>query len=260
MILVLAGTVEGRQLALALQGEGHQLVASVCTPYGRDLMLKSGVKQVRQGALEFQELFALLKKGGFRLIVDATHPYAVTISRYSMVAAQRLGIPYLRLERAFQVLPQDDLICCIDTLEQLPAFLYPGCRILSTIGSKNLARLAELTAVKKAELVARVLPASQLIQKCEEIGLAPGNIIAMKGPFSMEMNRVLYKKYRIEVVLSKESGLEGGFMEKLQAAQELSIPMVVLTRPKLDYPLVCSSIEAVLAHVDAKAIAGNVYR
>lgn len=249
MILVLAGTIEGRRAALALQENGCPLLASVTSPYGRDLMLQCGVKRVRQGELELPAMLSLLREGGFEMIVDATHPYAATVSRYAMEASRVLGIAYLRLERPAGTLPRDDLLRCIDSLEQLPRFLYPGCRMMSTVGSKNLPRLLELSAASRAELIARFLPSSGVMQSCEELGLPPEHIIAMKGPFSVEMNRALFKKYRIDVVLSKESGTEGGFAEKHQAARELSIPMVVWTRPRLDYPMVFNSVAALLSHI-----------
>lgn len=249
MILVLAGTIEGRQAALALQDSGCQLLASVTSPYGRELMLQSGVRQVRQGGLEMPDLLSLLKQGSFEMIVDATHPYAATVSRYAMKAARMMGIAYLRLERPEKILPQDDLVCSIDSLEELPGFLYPGCRMMSTIGSKNLPLLCELSTARQAVLIARLLPSSQVMQSCESLGLPPEHIIAMKGPFSLEMNRALFKKYRVNLVLSKESGTEGGFEEKCQAARELSIPMVVWTRPRLDYPLVFNSVAALLSYI-----------
>lgn len=249
MILVLAGTIEGRRAAMALQENGFPLLASVTSPYGRDLMLESGVKQVRQGALQLPDLLSLLQEGGFGMVVDATHPYAATISRHGMEAARLMDLPYLRLERPLSPLPEDDLIRTIESLEQLPGILYPGCRMMSTIGSKNLPLLLELTDASRAVLIARFLPSGRVMQSCEQMGLPPEQVIAMKGPFSAEMNRALFIKYAINMVLTKESGLEGGFMEKLQAARELAIPLVVWTRPDLDYPIVFDSVDRLLRYI-----------
>ena len=247
MILVLAGTSEGRQAALALQDNGYKILVSVTSSYGRELMLKSGVKPVRQGDLEMPALLDLLREGGFDMIVDATHPYATAISVYAMEAARLLGIDYLRLERPATALPED--VDVIDSLEKLPDWLYPGCRVMSTIGSKHLPLLWELATASQAQLIARFLPSSQVVQSCEYLGMSPEQMIAMKGPFSVDRNRALFEKYRVHLVLSKESGAEGGFAEKYLAARELSIPLLVWNRPHLDYPRVFNRMPELVEYI-----------
>ncbi len=240
MILVLAGTSEGRQAALELQKSGCPVLASVTSPYGKQLMNASGVTAVRQGALQLQDLMALLQDQGCRLIVDATHPYAVVISTYAIKAAEILGLEYVRLERPAEDLPED--VKTISDLEELSRCLYPGCRLMSTIGSKYLPRILEISRASQADLIARFLPSSQVLASCESLGLSPGQVVAMKGPFSLEMNQALFRHYSIDMVLSKESGSEGGFREKYEAARGMSIPMVVWTRPRLEYPRVVNSL------------------
>ena len=71
----------------------------------------------------------------------------------------------------------------------------------------------------------------------------------MKGPFTREMNEVLYKNYNIDCMITKESGAEGGFLEKIHAAMALDMSIIVIKRAKLDYPKVYCSIEEVLQQV-----------
>lgn len=250
MILVLAGTSEGREAAWRLQQSGHEILASVTSPYGKELMNASGVRSVRQGALEMPELLALLHEGSYKMIVDATHPYAAVISRLAMEAARILDIEYVRLERPTQSLPED--VLAIQNLEELPRCLYPGCRLMSTIGSKYLAKLLKLGRASQAHLIARFLPSSQVLAECESLGMSPEQVVAMKGPFSLEMNRALLNHYRIDLLLSKESGSEGGFQEKYAAARELSIPMVVWVRPGLEYPRVVNNLEELEQYIKTR--------
>lgn len=210
-------------------------------------MLQCGVKPVRQGNLEMPALLGLLRKGAFELIVDATHPYATAISTYALEAARLLDIDYLRLERPAAELPQD--VAVIDSLDKLADWLYPGCRVMSTIGSKHLPQLWELTKASQAHLIARFMPSSQVMLRCESLGMSPEQMIAMKGPFSLEMNRALFKKYQVDLVLSKESGSAGGFTEKYLAARELSIPFVVWTRPQMHYPQVFNSTAELVDYI-----------
>lgn len=247
MILVLAGTSEGRQAALALQENGYKILASVTSSYGRELMLQCGVKPVRQGQLDMPALMDLLYQGGFKLIVDATHPYAAVISTYALQAARLLGIEYLRLERPAEDIPED--VVLIDSLDKLADWLYPGCRVMSTIGSKHLPQLWELCQACQAHLIARFMPSSQVMLRCESLGIPPGQIIAMKGPFSLEINRAVFRQYQVDLVLSKESGAAGGFTEKYLAARELAIPLVVWSRPQMHYPRVFSSTAELLDYI-----------
>lgn len=250
MILVLAGTSEGREAALRLQQSGYEILASVTSSYGRDLLMGSGVGAVRQGALEMPELLELLRKASCKMIVDATHPYAAVISQFSMEAAGILNIDYVRLERPAEILPKD--VLAIQRLEELAHYLYPGCRLMSTIGSKFLPQLLELSKTKQAHLIARFLPSSGVLAVCESLGMSPEQIVAMKGPFSLEMNQALLKHYRINLVLSKESGAEGGFREKYAAARAMSIPMVVWTRPSMEYPRVVENLEELEQYIKTR--------
>lgn len=82
--------------------------------------------------------------------------------------------------------------------------------------------------------------------------MSPEQIVALKGPFSLEMNRALLKDYRIDLVLSKESGSEGGFKEKYEAAREMSIPLVVWTRPEGTYPKLVNSIAELVKYISTR--------
>lgn len=252
MILVLAGTIEGRQIVMALQNDGWPVLASVTSQYGTALLERDGALRIRQGALDYEHLLGLLHQHPFQYIVDATHPFAEEISRNAIQAAAATGIEYLRLERTGEELPQGAWIQTIHKLEDLALYLRPGQRIFSTIGSKNLARLVAITTAAKSELIVRVLPSSQVLQACEDLGLRPDQIIAMKGPFSTAVNKALFRKYHVDMVISKDSGNAGGFEEKLQAAEECGIPMVVWTRPKLEYPRVFESVGDLAGYINQK--------
>ena len=65
----------------------------------------------------------------------------------------------------------------------------------------------------------------------------------MKGPFSQSINEEFYKHYNIDIVVTKESGVNGGFLEKVNACETLDIPVIIITREKIDYPVVVNDIE-----------------
>ena len=88
------------------------------------------------------------------------------------------------------------------------------------------------------KVVARVLPEPSVLASCTQLGLTPGEIIALQGPCSTELNQALYQQYKAEVVITKDSGSVGGIQEKVDAALHLGIPIVICQRPRLNYPLV----------------------
>ncbi len=59
----------------------------------------------------------------------------------------------------------------------------------------------------------------------------PGHVFAMKGVASAELNVALARQCRAAAIVSKDSGAAGGLPEKMQAAAELHIPLLLIDRP-----------------------------
>jgi len=250
MIVVLAGTREGREICSRLQETGWPVLGSVTSSWGEALLKSQGVANVVQGKLSREELEQLIQSAGASLIIDATHPFAAVISQDAMAAARQRGIEYLRLEREAAALPDHPSIIRIQTLGEIEAYIETGQRLFSTLGSKHLAAILPIVRRKKAQLVARVLPHSAVLKSCEDLGLLPGQLIAMQGPFSLPLNLEMFRHYGADLVISKESGAYGGLETKAGAALELGIPILVWSRPKLDYPRSFSSCHDLLAYIN----------
>jgi precorrin-6x reductase len=120
---------------------------------------------------------------------------------------------------------------------------------LLTIGSSNLALFTGKIADYKNRLFVRVLPESRVIAKCEQTGLTAQNIIALKGPFTEEMNTELLRYCNAKVLVTKDSGAVGGIEEKLAAASKMDIPTIIVERPEIVYPEKTSSISEVIKFV-----------
>jgi precorrin-6x reductase len=164
-------------------------------------------------------------------------------------ACQILGITLIRYERpSASGVTTHPLLHSVSSLEeacQLAAQF--GKRALLTTGSKDLARFQQFLPEK--HLIARVLPTAEVIAQCEALGLGVDQIIAMKGPFSADLNRALYQFCQPDVVITKESGQEGGFQEKIAPCIDAGIPCIVIERPQSDaaiYGAVCHSFDEIL--------------
>ena len=78
----------------------------------------------------------------------------------------------------------------------------------------------------------RVLPTVAGITACEGAGIPHRNIIAMQGPFTLELNLALMQQFHIRYLVTKDGGSAGGFAEKAQAAAQSGAVLVVLRRPE----------------------------
>ena len=241
MILVLGGTSDSLMIGEALNKIGAPYLLSVTTEYGKSLSLNC-TQNVIMGILDLAEMTKLIEKEKVNVIIDATHPYAVEVSRTAIKAAKETGISYIRYERKslLEYVKYDKLYVCESIEEACKLAGEIGNRIFLSTGSKNLELLWNLLSNKK--LVARVLPTSKVIVACEQIGFKADQIIAMKGPFSAEMNEALYRACSSDLVITKESGSEGGFLEKIEACKNLGIAVIVIKRKQIEYPCVVYEI------------------
>jgi len=94
-------------------------------------------------------------------------------------------------------------------------------------------------------------PEPEFIQRAIDLGVPRSHICAMQGPFSQAFNEALWQDLKIDCVITKDSGDAGGYQAKVAATQALNIPLLVIERPKLDYPFIASTFDALLQQLQA---------
>lgn len=251
MIFVAAGTQDGREIVERLLAAGHRVLASVVSEYGRLLLAAKPGLCINEKPLDRAALRECLRLHEVTAFVDASHPYAVNMSKNAMAACTEVAIPYIRYERSQTDLPEYAALYRVPdytAAAKLAASL--GKTIFLTTGSRNLALLKQDPACAACRLIARVLPDPAVIEECRQLGFTPKDIIAMQGPFSQTLNEELYKKYGADVVLTKNSGKIGGTDSKLAAAMKLHLPIVMIERPALDYPQMTAAYAEILAFAE----------
>lgn len=238
MIFVLAGTQDGREIVRLLLKQGHDVAASVVSRYGGELLAHACGQRclINDKPLDEDALRIYLQEHNIRLLVDASHPYAANVSRNAIAVCRELSLPYIRYERDWSKLDYDRITLVHSYEEAAKAAASLGKKIFLTTGSRNLDKFVQSPDLKDCELTARVLPTAEVIGLCESLGLDAGHIVALQGPFSQELNRELFQKYGAEVIITKNSGTIGGTDTKFAAAAELNLPIVLIDRPKLNYP------------------------
>ena len=243
MIWVVGGTSNAKEICEHLASEGHRVLVSVTTDYGRQLSEFPGIEVV-QGKLSREEMEHLIQTRGVRLVVDASHPFAAEVSTNAMLASKNTAVPYLRFERANTRFANATYV---NGYEQAVAYLAekPG-NILLTTGSKFVAKFIPLGAER---LFARVLSTSDSVALCEQAGLKPVNVIAMCGVGSVALNMALLKEFDIQFLVTKESGAEGGLQEKIEAAKQVNTEVIIIQRPAINYPEVYSDYDLLMDRI-----------
>lgn len=225
-LTIFSGTSEGHALCRFVSACGGCADVYVATDYGAAVMEPMHGITVHEGRLDADAMAAVLDAD--TLLVDATHPYAALVSENLRTACAQTGAQYERLLRP--ALDSGDVVTVPDTAAAVEWLnTHPG-RALLTTGSKELA---VFTAVEdyRERLVARVLPSASVLEQCASLGFASAQIIAMQGPFSHEMNVALLRQTRADILVTKDTGKAGGFVEKLSAAREVGSVVLVIARP-----------------------------
>ena len=228
--LIFGGTSEGRELWEFCSGKGIPAVLSVATDYGGELAQPSG-GEVHVGRMGSEEMQRFFQKENIAQVIDATHPHAVEVTENIRKACRAAGLPCLRLLREEGDPPDGSgIIRCRDAAEAARLLEGMSGQVLLTTGSKELKLFAGISGFVE-RVYARVLPLEDSIRACREAGLPPARILAEQGPFSKDWNLLVLKEKQIRVLVTKDSGLRGGFQEKIGAARELGIPVLVIRRP-----------------------------
>lgn len=227
-ILIFAGTTEGRTLSETLAAAGISHIVSVATEYGEMVMKENPLVEIHRGRMDRDQMAEFIRKQGFSVIVDATHPYATVVTENIKAASHEVKIPYLRLRRETDEGNEDGDIQYFDSHEVCALALKNiHGNILLTTGSKDLAKYSCHEELRD-RLYARVLPGLESLEICVNNGICGKQIIALQGPFSTEMNEALIRQFDISCMVTKKSGKSGGYSEKLEAAKNCGIPVCVI--------------------------------
>ncbi|MFD0024483.1 cobalt-precorrin-6A reductase [Streptomyces sp. NPDC058382] len=222
-VLVLGGTAEARRLAGLLVAElpaGATVTSSLA---GRVTGPTLPPGEVRVGGFGGADgLAAWLLTHQVDVLIDATHPFAGTISFHAAAAAASAHVPLLALRRPSWVPVDGDDWHPVGSLAGAAEILPPlGTRVFLTTGRTGIAAFAGLDALW---FLARSVEAPEPPY--------PGGleVLRARGPFTLDGERELIARHRIEVLVTKDSGGEAT-APKLAAAREARIPVVVVRRP-----------------------------
>ncbi|HMR33062.1 MAG TPA: precorrin-6A/cobalt-precorrin-6A reductase [Geminicoccaceae bacterium] len=173
-------------------------------------------------------------------VIDATHAYSPTISRYARRACAAAGVPRLRFERpAWSEKPGDDWRLADDLAGAVSTACALGKRVFLSAGRVPTAAVEPFP--EHWFLLRRSDPATDM----------PGNVrtIQGKGPFTRDSELELLDGHRIAVVVAKMAGGNAAYA-KIEAARQLGLPVVLLKRPEPPAGPMASTISEALAWLE----------
>jgi precorrin-6A/cobalt-precorrin-6A reductase len=240
-VLLLGGTGEARRLAGTLVADGVDVVSSLAGRVAEPLLPPGEVRIGGFGGAE--GLASYLREERIAAVVDATHPFAATITANAAAASAAAGLPLLRLQRpGWSAGPGDDWRW-VDSLEEAAAAVAGFRHVFVTTGRRGLDAFAGLPM----EVLLRT------VDPPEPPLPARTTVVLERGPFTVDDERALMRGHAVDVVVTKDSG--GGMTAaKLTAARELGIPVVLVRRPPLpDGVPVVAGVEEARAWVLARS-------
>jgi len=235
-VLLLAGSTEASATARALDARDDcELTVSFA---GRTRTRVDMPGEVRVGGFGGVDgLVTYLRAERIDVVVDATHPFAATMPHHAAEACRIAGVAGVRLCRppwsataADRWYPVDDLAGAAKQIGTLGAR-----RVFLTTGRQELAPFAGM---------ADVWFLVRAIEAPDPMPLSRATVILDRGPFAVDAERRLLLDHEIDLVVSKNSG-GSATAAKLEAARDLSIPVVMVNRPApAGLPLVATTADA----------------
>ena len=212
MILVFGGTTEGRRAAEVLEEAGSVYFYSTKTGE-QELTLHNG--QRIDGAMDEEAMYAFCLEHSIRLMVDAAHPFASQLHATIAKVAESLQIPVVRYERIYP--PRESDIVWIDDYNELTSYISPHTTLLATTGVQSISKIKFLE-MQGIKVIYRILNRESSILLAHEQGATDEQLCFYPQTASAD------------AVLMKESGVSGGFVEKVAEAKEKGMRIIVLKR------------------------------
>jgi precorrin-6A/cobalt-precorrin-6A reductase len=240
-ILILGGTLEARRLAERLRGRAD--VAITLSLAGRTARPAVQPVPVRIGGFGGAEgLAAYLRAERIAALIDATHPYAATISANAARAAAAAGVRLLALRRPpWRPTAHDRWTEVVDVPAAVRALGPAPRHVFLALGRKELGPFA--TAPQHHYLVRSVDPVDPPLPVPHAIYLRA------RGPFAQTAERELLLAHTIDAIVAKNSGGEATY-GKIAAARALGIDVIMLRRPQLTAVPSVASVEEAAAWLD----------
>jgi cobalt-precorrin-5B (C1)-methyltransferase len=222
MILVFGGTTEGRKAVEALEAAGSRYYYSTRSEE-QQVNLIHGIHL--KGGMDLSEMLSFCNAHDIRLIVDAAHPFAENLHCNLLQLALQLQLPVIRFDRIYPP-HSKDVIWCKDYQDAIRLMEEQEIkRLLALTGVNTIVPLRPYWS--KHECWFRILRRESSIRMAREAGF-PENHLAF---YEEDETEALIDLLHPDALLTKESGVSGGFSQKVETAKAAGIKVFAVQRP-----------------------------
>jgi precorrin-6A/cobalt-precorrin-6A reductase len=245
-VLILGGTGEAREIAARLAVRTDLVIISSLA--GRVSHPRPPEGIVRIGGFGGVDgLTSYLVHENIAVVIDATHPFAVAVSRNAEAACQALNLPLIAFARQPWVKIEGDRWHEVADLVSAASFIAnKKDRIFLTIGRQALDAFKDN---KDTWFLIRS------IDEPEEALPSGSTLILDRGPFDLEHEVQLMRAHAIDYVVSKNSGGSATY-SKIEAARQLGIPVVMIRPPSKHQRNICKHIDEVTTSLNCLLLHG----
>lgn len=225
MIIIFGGTTEGRTAAKVLDEAGSPYYYST-RGNAQQIECKHGTRVT--GGMDRNTMLEFCMTHNIRLIIDAAHPFASLLHATVASVSEQLDIPVIRLERRYP--PRDETLVWCDTFDDAIDYLesHEINHLLALSGVQTIGKLRRYW--EKHPCHFRVLDREDSRTLARQAGFPEKNLLFWhEGQDELALFRQLHPG----AILTKESGESGYYEEKIDAAHQLGIPVIVIRRPPL---------------------------
>lgn len=223
MIWIIGGTSEGRKIVEAI-GDIDNYLVTIATDGGKEFFPKEKLIIAR---MSYEEMINFARQRNITMIVDLTHPYARIVSENGKKVAKELGLSYIRYVREMSK-PSKNAIYLSSYEESYEYLSKIEGTVFFTTGSKNIGDFEKIRAGNR--FVYRILPTIESLEICKRYNINMKDIVAILGPFSLKLNKVMLSEYGADYCIMKDSGKPGGTEEKIRACEDLDIIPIIISR------------------------------
>lgn len=227
MILILGGTTEGRIAARTLEEAGKTFYYSTKGDE-QEVTMHHGIRL--QGAMDELDLERCCREHNIQLLVDAAHPFAIQLHQTVEKVAHTLNLLVIRFERIYPPRDEEHIIWCEDFEDAIRQIRKEDIfTLLALTGVQSIAKLKPLWQ-ESACCYFRILNRESSRRLAEREGFPEKHLHYYHAG---EDERILLQRLHPEAILIKESGLSGGFNEKVEAALQEGIRIFAIRRPPM---------------------------
>ena len=230
MILVFGGTTEGRIAVKKLEEAGNIYYYSTRGDE-QEVVLQHGIRLT--GALNAQQLIAFCQEHNIRLLIDAGHPFAEVLHQTVAEVATALDIPAIRFERIYPS-RNPEIIWCKDYADAIQQIQQHGVkRLLALTGVQTIAKLKFLIS-KGVDCYFRILNRESSLKIAHENGISSDHLIFYDTDRTNSEDSIHLSSFNgklPDAMITKESGLSGGFVEKVEEAKKQGMRVFAICHP-----------------------------